>query len=541
MTVRGENVFFILRRHIITNETNERENYTLSEENRNTSDVSKEDILSEENAVDSSENQSDAEEVSFINEDSQKSLGKLLGDEQEEEEQETVKKPCRRRVNLSTFICTCVALCLAAVMLTYAVCNSIYKGKLANAGLDNSNPGLQLNTEKYSSLALLELIFDTYSFEDLDDEQIEVALLKAYTYATGDTYAAYYTAEEYDEIFNSMLGSQEGIGVKVIQDVITVMGVEYTVMKVVDVVKDSPASAAGVMTGDCVVAIGTEEENVTLNELGYDAALNKLRGSKGTLAEFAVYRPIVNNYELKFFSIMRDEYEDEAVTYGVADAEVDPTGKTGIVKINTFNETTPRQFETAIEDLKKAGCDKFVFDVRGNPGGELTSIRAVLSFFFEEGSTLITKQDTAGNKETLKVEVVEDDPDIDYDCPVSKEDIGKYKDLNCVILCNGSTASAAELFVANFRDHGKAVIVGETTFGKGTVQRTMSLAYYGIPGYLKMTMFKYFPPCGEGYDGIGIEPDVAVELSDEAKKYNSYDIFGKAIDNQLVEAVKHFK
>ena len=455
----------------------------------------------------------------------------------------SVKEPASKgRISISTFVCSCIAICLAAVMLTCTACNSFFKNQYVNQLLASTVRGVPLDDSVYADIATLDMIFKNYTFEEIDNEEVKVQLLKAYVNATGDKYAAYYTAEEYNELVNSsMLGNSVGIGVKVIESAITVGGVEYKAIKIVDVVKDSPAAKSGVLAGDCVVAIGTELSNTTINVIGYDSALNMLRGEKGTFAEFAVYRPQDAGYVLKFFSIERDEYVDYSVTYKVVDADVDPTGKTGIVKINSFNHTTPTQFDEAIEALKAAGCDKFVFDLRDNPGGELSSIAAVLSRFLNEGDLLISKKDNVDKVTTTKVGVVEDDPNSDIDCPVSKQDIGKYKDLNCVVLCNQNTASAAELFVANFRDYNIAKIVGTTTYGKGTVQRYLSLAYYGIPGVLKMTMYKYFPPCGEGYDGIGIEPNVTVELSEDAKKYNSYELLGKSVDNQLVEAVKYFK
>ena len=447
----------------------------------------------------------------------------------------------KKQVSMSTFVCSIIAACLAVVMLTVTICNATYKNKLAGS-LSGVGNGLSMDTSDFSDLALLDMIFKNYTFENMDEEQIRVQLLKAYVNATGDRYAAYYTDEEYAELVNSsMLGNSVGIGVRVIESSVTVGGVEYKAMKVVDVVKDAPAHKAGVLPGDFVVAIGNAQENTTLNVTGYDTALNRLRGEKGTVAEFAAYRPQGTDYELKFFSIVRDEYVDYSVTYKKVDADVDPTGKTGIVKINSFNHTTPTQFDEAIEALKAEGCDKFVFDLRDNLGGELTSIVAVLSRFLDEGKLVISTKDNADNVSETIVKVVVDDPNSEIDCPVSKQDLAKYKGLNCIVLCNENTASAAELFVANFRDYSIAPIIGATTYGKGTVQRYLSLAYYGIPGVLKMTVFKYFPPCGEGYDGIGIVPNVTVELSEEARRYSSFELFGKSVDNQLVEAVKYFK
>ena len=507
----------------------------MSEENKNNPQMPEESVENSENT------EAQAEQIGQIEE-----TEKTDNAEQASNENSGVKHSrdgqTPKRVRLSTLVCSCIVLCLAAVMLTYTICNNAYKVKLANITVDNATTGVPADDSKYSELAILDEIFKNYTFEELDDEQIKIQLLKAYVYATGDKYAEYYTIDEYREMVNSsMLGNSVGIGVKVVEGNIVVSGTAYKVMKVVDVVKDSPAHKAGVLAGDCVVAIGTPEDNVTLNVLGYDAALNKLRGEKGTTALFAVYRPQDKNYELKYFNIIRDEYVDYSVTYKMVDPDVDPTGKTGIIKINSFNHTTPDQFDEAIEALKAVGCERFIFDVRDNPGGELTSIVAVLSRFLDEGKLLITTKDNADNSSSISVGVVEDDLNNEVDCPVTSQDIGKYKGLNCVVLCNEYTASAAELFVANFRDHNLAQVVGVTTYGKGTVQRYMSLQYYGISGILKMTIFKYFPPCGEGYDGIGIEPHIVVELSDEARQYNSYEIMGKSVDNQLVEAVKYFK
>ena len=125
-------------------------------------------------------------------------------------------------------------------------------------------------------------------------------------------------------------------------------------------------------------------------------------------------------------------------------------------------------------------------------------------------------------------------------CSVSAEDIGKYKGLRAAVLCNGSTASAAELFVATFRDYGMAPIVGETTFGKGSMQSIMSLERYGYSGALKLTTAMYFSAKDEkGYDGVGIAPDHTVALSEAAKNKNVYEITDED-DDQLMKAISLF-
>ena len=125
-------------------------------------------------------------------------------------------------------------------------------------------------------------------------------------------------------------------------------------------------------------------------------------------------------------------------------------------------------------------------------------------------------------------------------CDITRKDIGKYKDLKFAVITNGNTASAAELFTATVRDYDLGPIVGETTYGKGCMQSIFSLSYYGFDGGLKLTTKMYFPASGEGYHGIGITPDVPVELSEEAKQYNIY-VLPEQLDNQLQTAIDQLK
>lgn len=441
----------------------------------------------------------------------------------------SAKKP-PRRIALTTFICSAVALVLAAVMVTYTLCSSAYQKKLADAKLENS----VVYKSGYSELDVLSKIFDMYSFEELDDNALRTAVLKAYVSATGDTYAEYYTDEEYAALTAEMAGEAQGIGINIINSAVDIGGTEYKALKVINVVKDSPAEDAGLKLGDYVIAVGDLEENTTLNALGYDMGLKQLQGEKGTYAEFIVYRP--DGSTTLPFKIMRDEFTTTSVMYKKADDGV--SANTGVVKIISFDLTTPSQLSAAIDALKAQGCDKFVFDVRYNPGGELSSIVATLSYFLNEGDTVISVKDKAGNEEVTRVGVVAEG---EASCTVSAEDIGKYADLDMVVLCNESTASAAELFVANFRDHKLGKVIGTTTYGKGSMQSYMSLAYFGINGVLKLTTRMYFPPCGESYEGEGIAPDVEIAVSESAASKNIYDIMGTSEDGQLVEAVKHFK
>ena len=332
-------------------------------------------------------------------------------------------------------------------------------------------------------------------------------------------------------------GKSEGIGINIINTTATISGVEYKVIRVINVSKDSPAEAAGMLTGDLIYAVGDVKNDpsgaVTVQELGYDMALKKLQGESGSVAVFTVLRPKDGGYEmLDAFHITRSPITTSSVYYHrFADSNV------GIVKIVQFDLTTPKQFSNAVDSLRQAGCDRFVFDVRYNPGGDLRSIAAVLSYFLSEGDVLIRTKNKAGDESISKVEEVTYSGDY-TDCSVSKADIGKYRGLKSVVLCNQNTASAAELFTATFRDYALGTTVGVTTFGKGSMQSILPLSYYGYGGALKLTTAMYYSAKDlNGYDGIGITPDVVIELSEEAAKQGIYEIADKD-DNQLMKAIE---
>lgn len=453
------------------------------------------------------------------------------------------RKPIK--VSLSTLICTSVALVLSAVMLTLTICSSYYKGKEAQLKIEYET--LLSQSESIGNIPELEIlqgIFSTYSFEELDEELIRSQILKAYVSATGDKHAEYYTDEEYAALSAQMSGESQGIGINIINSTVDIGGVEYKTLKVINVIKDSPAEKSDLRVGDCIIAVGNFDENIAVSALGYDMALKQLQGEKGTYAEFLAYRP--DEGKTKEFNILRDTFQTASVMWEKVDSDV--CENAGLVKIVSFDRTTPAQLKTAVEELKTAGCEKFVFDVRYNPGGELTSIVAVLSYFLDEGDTVISMKDKFGNEKVYKAEPTA------YSssgaCSIAAEDIGIYKDLDAVVLCNNSTASAAELFVANFRDHGIGEVVGVTTYGKGTVQSTYPMSMFVSPeytgrmpeGWIKLTMYMYYPPSGESYDGLGIVPDYEVKMSEESTKLNIYDIMGSKDDTQLVKAVdKYFK
>ncbi len=426
------------------------------------------------------------------------------------------------------------ALLIVSTSLSLAACNLFGQLNIPDAPTVNISDKADL-PEYMQGLVQLDEIFKFYSYEGIDEKEMKTALLKAYIAATGDLYAEYLDAEEYEAYFSERAGEFVGVGVSVVNTVIEVNGYEYKVMQVISVFKDSPALEAGVQVGDCIMYIGNGDNKKLVNVLGYTEALENIRGIEGTNAEFTVFRPVQGgDYEEIEFSIKREKVESSSVNYRVSDTDK----SIGIVNITGFDDTTPRQFTNAVDTLKGMGCDKFVFDLRNNPGGGLDSIIAVLSYFLNEGDLIVSveySRELSSNNYSEYVQVRNYKQEY-ASLNVSRSDIGKYKDLDCVVLVNGNSASAAELFTATMRDYGIAKIIGTTTFGKGSMQSLFPLEKYGLEGGLKLTIARYFSKSHKDYHDKGIEPDISVELSEEAQRYNFF-LLPEDKDDQMKTAI----
>ena len=438
----------------------------------------------------------------------------------------------KRTVSLKTFIFSLIAVLLAGFMTAFAVAVNIYTAKLAGAGVGKT-PSASKKDDKLE--AAIELIKSS-SYYDIDEETLIKSIFYGLSSTVGDNYAYYFNEEEFKALTADNTGDNQGVGISIIEDTVN------DCIKVISVYEGSPAEKAGVRPGDRIVKVGIGENAEDVSSMSYEAAVKKLQGVSGTLAEFTVARGS-DFSELIPFSILREHFTTQSVLYHVS--TLDKGGKKiGIVKITNFDLTTPPQFDKAMDALIAEGCSYFVFDVRYNPGGDLASITAVLSRLLGTGDIVIRTKDRAGKEEVTYVKEVVYSEAGDYStCTVRAADIGKYREAvygKSAVLVNGSTASAAELFTSSLKDYKVSVIVGTTTYGKGSMQTIINLAYYGYSGAVKVTNKKYFPPLSDGYDGIGIEPDVTVELDEKLADRNIYDI-EDAEDNQLIAAVGAIK
>ena len=445
-------------------------------------------------------------------------------------------KPARN-VPLHITICLVVIFTLVAVLATFSACEMLKKSDLTektDEPLTNSASSAYDDLPEYiKELIKLDEVFRKNSFDGVDEEEMKKAILDAYVEATGDIYAEYMDAEEYADYFTDQSGEFVGIGVSVVNAEIEVNGNGYRVMKIISVFKDSPAIEHGVMVGDCIMYVDNGEEMTLVDHLGYTKALDVMLGEAGTEAKFVVLRPNGEEYTEIEFSIPRRKVTTESVSFRVSETN----NKVGIINITGFDMTTPTQFKNAVDTLKDTyKCEHFVFDVRNNPGGSLASIQAVLSYFLEENDLIISTEYADGTTESLYATPLKYVAEYSgYD--VEREEIGMYKDLDCIVITNEGTASAAELFTATLRDYDIAEVVGTHSYGKGCMQTLFPLSGYGLEGGLKLTVAMYYSASKTVYHGVGIMPDYEIDLSEEAKKINFF-LLTEEEDAQLLKAIE---
>lgn len=419
-----------------------------------------------------------------------------------------------RTVRLSVFIVSLISVILITSILTLTITTacSLFSTNTLGTGEEDG--------EDYArKIALVDQIFEEYSIYDTNGQLLLDEMLKAYVAATGDRYAAYYTAEEFAAVLADNNAQAVGIGIMVVE--------QSNALLVVFVQPDSPAEAAGVKAGDRIIAVGAGDAQVTLVKDGYDAMLAALTGAADTIAEFSVKR----GDEDISFAVTR-----KAITTHSVIGFVSATDSTvGIVRIMQFDIATPVQFKAEMTKLITAGCTRFVFDVRNNPGGDLNSITAVLSYFLNKGETVVTTTHTDGTETVYRAEAVTYN-DSYAACSVSEAEIGMYRGYPMAVLTNGGTASAAELFAAVLKDYQLATVVGETTYGKGVYQNVISLEYWGYSGGLRLTVGYYNPPISKNYDGVGIHPDLPAALPEALAGRHIY-LLTEAEDTQLQAAI----
>ncbi len=308
-----------------------------------------------------------------------------------------------------------------------------------------------------------------------------------------DPYSAYMSPEIFNEMQTETSGEFGGLGIEV--------SMESGVVKVISPIDDTPASRAGIKAGDYIVKIeGTQVQGKTLNE-----AVDLMRGPVGSTIELTVRRR--GKKKALTFNITREIIEIQSVKADLLENYI------GYIRLTSFNENSGAQIKEKINNFEKnQNVKSYILDLRNNPGGLLSQAIRISDFFLDNGEIVSTKsrQPSENRKWFAK-----------------KGDLTSGKTL--IVLINYGSASAAEIVAGALKDHKRAIILGENSYGKGSVQSIIPLKNKGA---IRLTVAKYYLPSGESISEVGVSPDI--EINEEGDEFKIKSEF----DNQLNYAIK---
>ena len=311
-----------------------------------------------------------------------------------------------------------------------------------------------------------------------------------------DPYSAYMSPEIFNEMQTETSGEFGGLGIEV--------GMEAGVVKVISPIDDTPASRAGLKAGDYIVKI----ENTQVQGKSLSEAVDLMRGPVGSSIELTVRRR--GEKKALTFNITREIIKIQSVKADLLENDI------GYIRLTSFNENSGEQIENKIEELEKnQNINAYILDLRNNPGGLLSQAIRISDFFLDNGEIVSTKsrQPSENRKWFAK-----------------KGDLTDGKTL--IVLINYGSASASEIVAGALKDHKRGIILGENSFGKGSVQSIIPLKNKGA---IRLTIAKYYLPSGKSISEVGVSPDIEIVEEGEEFKIKS------ETDNQLNYAIKLLK
>lgn len=395
------------------------------------------------------------------------------------------------RKNFKVFL-TGILSGIALIMVLMVVL--LFTGKVDLRIFPMGSNGLEQEITKKTNI--IREYIDRYYLDDIDSKTMADSVYKGIVNGLGDTYAAYYTTDEYKDITEKSSGTYCGIGAYVSTDPDTGNVV------VVSPMKGGPAEEAGIKAGDIIYYVNGE--NVSGQDL--TTVLSKVKGEADTKVDLKVWREGEKDY--LDIQVTRKLIEDDTVSSRMLAENI------GYIKVTGFEEVTSKQFESAVDTLEKDGMKALIIDLRNNGGGLLTSTVKMLDRLLPKGLLVYTK-----NKQGVAEEYYAEDDEC-IKVPVA-------------ILVNEHSASASEVFSGALQDKGVAKLVGTKTFGKGIVQTIFNLEDGTA---LKMTTSKYYTPEGRNIHKTGLTPDIEVELDENTLAKDGEEF---AIDNQMQAALDY--
>ena len=359
-----------------------------------------------------------------------------------------------------------------------------------------SNLSFSANEESiYDKIDLFSEVLDKVNneyVEEIDHSEAMDAAINGVLQSL-DPYSAYMSPEIFKEMLTETSGEFGGLGIEV--------GMEFGVVKVISPIDNTPAEEAGVKAGDYIVKINDiQVQGKTLTE-----AVELMRGPVGSTIKITVRRRGVKKAII--FNITREIIKIESVKSKIIEDTV------GYIRLTSFNENSADQIKEKIKELRQnKKIEKYILDLRNNPGGLLSQAIKISDFFLNNGEIVSTK--SRKKKENRK-------------WFAHKGDIIDGKTL--IVLINYGSASAAEIVAGALKDHKRAILIGEKSFGKGSVQSVIPL---NNKGAIRLTISKYYLPSGKSISEVGITPDIEIAESSEDFRMNT------KTDNQLDFAIK---
>ena len=351
------------------------------------------------------------------------------------------------------------------------------------------------NTDIYKKIDLFGEVLEKISKEYVDEVDQSKSMDSAINglLQSLDPYSAYMTPESFEGMQTETSGEFGGLGIEV--------GMEAGVVKVISPIDNTPASKAGLKAGDYIVKINnTQVQGKTLMQ-----AVDLMRGPVGSSIEITVRRRGVK--KALIFNIMREVIQVQSVKSELIDNNI------GYIRLTSFNENSSEQIKEKINKLNKNKDLKgYILDLRNNPGGLLSQAIKISDFFLENGEIVSTRSRQASENRKWFAK---------------KGDLTNGKTL--IILINYGSASASEIVAGALKDHKRAIILGENSYGKGSVQSIIPLKNRGA---IRLTIAKYYLPSGKSISEVGVTPDIEVAEGSDDFKFNS------ETDNQLNFAIK---
>lgn len=413
----------------------------------------------------------------------------------EEIREDGVKEEGRKKGGFWKGFLTAILLCVLVLGIGFSVLAGKVFSRINSVKADQTQTTSSLVTQKkevQSKLSFLEAYIRSYYLDEIDDEDMEDYLYYGLVASLGDPYAAYYNETETQSMLDSSTGNYCGIGAVFSQNMVT------GEIKVSRVYEGCPAYEAGILPEDVLYKV--EGEDITGQDL--NGIVTKIKGEEGTEVTVSMLR---GEEELSF-TMKRQSIEVPTVEYEMLEDSV------GYIQITEFDTVTSGQFHEALEELQDQGMEALVIDLRNNGGGSVDAVCKIADELLPEGAIVYTEYKDGEREERSS----------DAACV----------DVPMCVLMNGNSASASEILAGALQDYEKAVIVGTQSYGKGIVQSVIDLQDGTA---LKITTAKYYTPNGNNIHGIGITPDVEVDLSEEVK--TKADISFEE-DTQLQKAIE---